>query len=276
MTQWTYLSKHGKDEYVNMFAQGAGTAATVLETWDYGNDTSPLVIRGIMKHKIIKQCWQDQRVFRFIDTGYFGNSANPNNPNGWKHWHRIVPNNLQHHSIMPVSDDRWRRHQIDLSPRREGRKILIAVPDEKPCKFYNIELTAWLEQTVATVKRHTDRPIEIRQRDPNRQNRQRNSLTEALQDAHALVTFNSNAATEAVMQGIPSFVLAPCHAATPVANTDLTQIDSPWWPDHDTRYRWAASLAYGQFHIDEMRSGQAHRILDSLQQQLGTQWNTPS
>lgn len=276
MTQWIYLSKHGQDEYVNMFAQGAGQTATQLETWQYHSSQDSLVIRGIMKHKLIKQCWSDQRVFRFVDTGYFGNHVNEKNPHGWKHWHRIVPNNLQHNTIMPVPADRWQQHNIKLQPRRHGSKIVIAVPDEKPCIFYGVDLDTWLTETVKTVRNHTDRPIEIRHRDPNRQNRQRNSLTEALQNAHALITFNSNAATEAIMQGVPSFVLAPCHAASPVASTDLTKIDDPWWADDDLRHQWVCSLAYGQFHISEMRSGAAHKILDSLQQQLGTQWNIPS
>ena len=275
MSQWTYLSKRGQDEYVNMLAQGAATVPTVLESWNYDRDRSGLIIRGIMKHKLIKQCWQDQRAFRFVDTGYFGNQTGPQNPHGWKLWHRIVPNNLQHNSIMPVSSDRWQTHNITLNKRRTGKKILIAAPDEKPCIFYGIDLDQWLHDTAATIKRHTDRPIEIRRRDPLRINRMTNSLAEALEDAHALVTYNSNAATEAIMLGVPSFVLAPSHAALPVANTDLAAIDNPWWPDADLLHQWAASLAYGQFHISEMRDGTAHKILDKLEQQLGTLWNTP-
>jgi hypothetical protein len=176
---------------------------------------------------------------------------------------------------MPVAADRWQRHGISLSKRRTGTNILIAVPDDKPCIFYGIDKQSWLDNTIDTIKAHTHRPIVIRQRDPNRQNRIVNSLSEALQDAHALVTFNSNAATEAVMMGVPSFVLAPCHAAKPVANTDLRQIDNPWWPDTDLLYQWACSLAYGQFHVSEMRNGTAHRILDNLEQQLGPLWNIP-
>ena len=276
MAQWIYLSKHGQDEYVNLFARGAAQEPTTLETWQYDHSEAPVVIRGIMKHKLIRQCWQDRRPFRFIDTGYFGNQPGPANPNGWKLWHRIVPNNLQHNDLMPVPDDRWRRHSIKLQPRRFGNKILIAAPDEKPCIFYGIDFDQWLSNTIETIQQHTDRPIQVRQRNPNRKNRIANSLDQALSDCHALVTFNSNAATEAVMLGVPSFVLAPCHAARPVANADLANIDSPWWPTEDLRYQWASSLAYGQFHNDEMRSGQAHRILDQLQQKLGTQWNTPS
>jgi hypothetical protein len=80
-------------------------------------------------------------------------------------------------------------------------------------------------------------------------------------DVHALVTFNSVAATEAVMQGVPAFVLAPSNAAMPVGNTDLSKIETPYYPDRDKLHAWAHHLAYGQFHVDELRDGTAFRIL---------------
>lgn len=257
-----FLSKNGSDEYVEMFARGCGAEPTVLETWNYNSSKDTLLVRGIMKHKIIKQCWADQRKFFYMDSGYFGNRASTQNPHGWKLWHRVVPNNLQHGEIIPRPADRWEQHKIKLKPWRSGRKILIAAPDEKPCKFYGIELDTWLADTVAAIKKHTDRPVEIRQRTKNRQVRVANAFEDALADVHAVVTFNSIAATEAVIQGVPAFVLAPCNAALPVSNTDLSLIDTPWLADRDTVEAWAHHLAYGQFHVNELKSGVAKEILN--------------
>ncbi len=257
-----FLSKHGQDEYVDMFARGCGAVSTRLETWNYEDSSEPLLIRGIMKHKIIKRCWADRRKFLYMDSGYVGNRASAQNPNGWKLWHRIVPNDLQHNEIVPRPADRWQRHNIALKPWRTGRKILIAAPDEKPCKFYDIELDTWLADTVATIKQHTDRPVEIRQRTKNRQARVANAFEDALSDVHAVVTFNSIAATESIIQGVPAFVLAPCNAARPVANTDLSKIDTPWLAPRDLVEAWAHHLAYGQFHISELKSGLAKEILN--------------
>lgn len=263
-----FLSKNGEDEYIDMYAHGLGLQSTPLEAWRYEDSTESLMLRGIMKHKIIKQCWADSRPFRYMDSGYMGNRPNSKNPHGWKHWHRIVPNNLQHDQVIPRPSDRWNCLGIEVSNRRHGSAILIVAPDDKPCRFYGIELDAWLAKTTFTIKQHTDRPIIIRARNRSRTDRKINSVENALHDVHAVVTFNSIAATEAVLAGTPVFALAPCNAARPVSNTDLTCIDNPWFPDHDEILAWAYHLAYGQFHIDEFKNGSAERILRQTEEMI--------
>jgi hypothetical protein len=247
-----FLSKGGQDQYINMFAQGSGT--TAVSDFDYSSTQDPIVLRGILKHKLMKRCWSDQRDFYYMDTGYFGNGR-------WKTWHRIVKNNLQHGDIVSRPSDRWERIKKKFKPWQSGKTIVIAAPDEKPCKFYGIELQDWIDQTVATLQQHTDRPVVVRQRARLRIDRvQNNTLEQALTNAHALVTFNSVAAVEAVFLGVPVFTLAP-NAAAPVGCQDLSQIENPYRPDQDKLHAWACHLAYGQFHNDELQNGTAARIL---------------
>lgn len=248
-----FLSKDGEDEYINMLAKGLGQAP--VGEFDYAASSDPIVLRGILKHKVMKRCWEDSRDFYYVDTGYFGNGQ-------WKEWHRIVKNNLQLTEIQSRPGDRWERHNIKIRPWTKGSKIIVAAPDEKPCKFYNVKLNDWIEQTVETLKQHTDRPIVVRQRAPKRIDRiSTDTLAQALTDTHALVTFNSNAATESVLLGVPVFTLAP-NAAGPVGLQDLSQIEKPYYPDRDKLYAWASSLAYGQVHISEMKNGSALQIIE--------------
>jgi hypothetical protein len=263
-----FLSKNGDDEYIDMYAHGLGLESTPLETWRYEDSNEPLMLRGIMKHKIIKQCWEDKRPFRYMDSGYLGNRPSFKNPHGWKHWHRIVPNNLQHDAVIPRPSDRWNQLGLEVANRRRGNTILIVAPDEKPCKFYDIELDTWLKQTIDTIKQHTDRPVVVRERNRSRTDRKNNRVEHALTHVHAMVTFNSIAATESVLAGVPVFVMAPCNAARPVANLDLAGIDNPWWPEQDQIQAWANHLAYGQFHIDEFRNGTAERIIKQTEEIL--------
>jgi hypothetical protein len=255
-----FLSKDGQDEYINMFAQGCGSIPTSTYNFVYNVSTEPIVLRGILKHKIMKQCWQDGRDFYYVDTGYFGNERTSSNPNGWKYWHRVVKNDLQHGEIIARPDDRFRKFNKKFTPwKKAGRKILIAAPDEKPCKFYGITKDEWVAKTVATIKQHTDRPIIIRERAPKRIDRiSTDTLQQALDnDVFALVTFNSVAAVESIFHGIPTFTTAPANAASPVSLQDLSQIENPYYPDKDKLYAWSCHLAYGQFHISELKDGSA-------------------
>ena len=260
-----FLSKNGEDEYINMFARGCKETAISLDEFDYDSSKDPIVLRGILKHKIMKRCWEDGRTFYYVDTGYFGNERTVSNPNGWKYWHRIVKNDLQHGEIIPRPDDRFRKFNKPIHPwKKTGSKILIAAPDEKPCKFYGITKDQWIADTVNTLKKYTDRPIEIRERAPNRIDRIKNStLQQALDDdVFALITYNSVAATESIFYGIPTFTLAPANAASPVSLHDLSQIETPYYPDTDKVYQWACHLAYGQFHVSEMKDGSVLKLLE--------------
>jgi len=258
-----FLSDQGQDEYINLLAQGHGYEITDSRNFRYEDSDQPIVLRGILKYKLMRQCWKDNRTFFYIDSGYFGNSPNPLNPRGHKHWHRIVKNDIQHSDIRSVPNDRWRKLCIEFEPRKHGKKIIVAAPDEKPGKFYDIDVEAWLHATLNTLSSYTDRPIEVRQRSKSRQHRTiSDPLSKVLEDdVHALVTFNSNAAVESILKGVPAFVLAPVHAAKPVSNSDLQHIENPYWPSYDKLYAWANSLAHGQFHIDEFRQGQVLKHL---------------
>ena len=262
-----FLSKDGQDPYINMFAKGCNTPVVNTDNFVYEESNDPIILRGILKKKIIHQCWEDNRLFYFMDTGYFGNERTVTNPNGWKYWHRIVKNNLQHGEIIHRPDDRFRKFNKTFNPwKKSGQKILIAAPDEKPCKFYGTTQEKWITETIETLKQYTDRPIVVRERAKNRIDRVvHNTLQEALDDdVFALVTYNSVAAIESIFHGIPAFTLAPANAASPVSLTDLSKINEPYYPDSDKLYAWGCHLAYGQFHVDELRTGKALKMLEEL------------
>lgn len=251
------LSKNKTDEYVNMFAKGAGLP---IEDYDYDFGNNPIMIRSMGKRKLIHDCWESGHTFYYMDSGYVGNYKSRANPHGWKLWHRIVKNDVQHSEIINRPDDRWKQLEYPIEPRKHGKHILLVTPSEKPCKFYGIERDTWLEQTVAEIKKYTDRPIVVRDKAP-RQQRVTKTIFEDLTNCHALVTYQSIAAVESVLYGVPAFTLAPT-AADPVCDKDLSLIEQPAQQDKDKIYKWACHLAYGQFHINELKNGNAWRILN--------------
>ena len=248
------LSKNLTDEYVNMFAKGAGLAI-------YKDDpgTDDILVRSIAKKQLIKECWNTGRTFFYMDSGYVGNYISSINPRGDKLFHRIVKNNLQHTSIVERPDNRWKKLNYNIEKRKSGNHILLVTPSEKPCKFYNINLDAWIDKTVKEIKKYTDRPVVIRNKAP-RQTRIEKTIFDDLNGAHALVTFNSIAAIESVLYGVPAFTLAPTAADT-VCDKELSLLETPTVQDEQKIHKWAHHLAYGQFHINEFKDGSAYKLL---------------
>lgn len=250
------LSKNLSDEYVNMFAQGAKLP---IQDYDYDFGKKPIMIRSMGKRKLIKWCWENNHTFYYMDSGYVGNYKNETNPRGWKVYHRIVKNDVQHNEIKDMPEDRWLQLRHPIEKRKTGKHILLVTPSEKPCKFYGIDRDTWVQDTIEKIKEHTDRPIVIRDKAP-RPERIVKTIYEDLDDCHALVTYQSIAAVESVLYGVPAFTLAPT-AADPVCDKDLSLIEHPTLQDQDKIYKWACHLAYGQFHNAELNNGTAWRIL---------------
>jgi hypothetical protein len=264
---WLFLSKNNQDEYINMLAQSAGVESYNSDNFDFHYDIEvdrkKLVLRGILKYKIMHRCWEGNHDFWYVDSGYMGNNIGAANPRGIKLYHRIVKNDLQHQEIHQRPADRWSALGIKSQPRRHGRRIIVAAPDEKPCRFYGIDQKQWINDTVTRIKQLTDRPVEVRQRAHKRIERVATAplSQELANDVHALVTFNSIAAVESILAGVPAFVLAPTHVAAPVANISLDSIEDPVWADRDLIDAWCHSMAYGQYHVTELQNGKAFRMM---------------
>jgi hypothetical protein len=237
----------------------------------------PSIFRGVVKRKHIHQHLRDKKDFYYMDTGYFGNFTSPGNPSGKKLFHRIVKNDLQKHWLETYPSDRW-QEICKIDPRyqwkgwkKKGNKILVIVPNRKSCVFYGYEegksrdrdetKPTWLMNTIETIKKYTDMEIVIREKG-SRSSRQHHSIFDALDEGvFATVSFNSIAAFESVIYGIPAFVTVPC-AASPLALTDLSRITTPFYPDESLVQQHCASLAYGQFTPEEIANGTAWKLLN--------------
>jgi hypothetical protein len=236
--------------------------------WDEANNIveDPVLIRGISSGKIGKFVQERGQDYYFIETGYLGNYRCENNRTGRKVYHRIVKNAMQHSTIMDVPDDRWKA-LVDFNPnleykgwKKSGSKILVVLPTEKPFQYYGHDRLKWIQQVERTIKKYSDREIVWREK-ASRGVRTNETIYDALDDdVYALVTYNSIATVEAVQHGIPAFGLAPT-AADPVCSSDLKEIENPVMPDEDIVYKWLSSIAYSQFSLDEILTGQAWKMV---------------
>lgn len=248
------------DEYLEALVQGIPGGE--LSTWDLETKTSsPLLIRGLGKKSqlAIKKCWKTERDFYAIDSGYLGNERTKS-----KVYHRITKNALQH--LGPIKErpfDRLSKIGYKYLKFNPGRKILICPPSDKVMKFWDQPMPEeWTQNVIRELKKYTDRPVEVRLKPKRNERIADGNIIHALQnDVHCVVTYNSIAATEALLNGKPAIALGP-NAATVLCNTDLADVENPNTFDKVTIEGYAAHLSYCQFTKQEMQNGTAWRILN--------------
>ena len=236
-------------------------------TTDITETSKPMIVRGVTSKSEVDQCIQIGRDFYYIDTGYFGNFPSTGNPGGKKRYHRIVKNENQHTEISASPDDRWKK-LLDEDKRlrwngwkQYDKKILLVMPNPKACRYYNYEYDKWVEETEREIKKYCDLPIEVRIKGSRVYRNNEYSIYDALDSGvYATVAFNSIAALESVLYGVPAFVTVPC-AASPLVSSDLSKLSKPYYPDKDLIYRHCCGLAYGQFTLEEIETGYAWNIL---------------
>ena len=252
------------------------------------NDKTPILVRGLGKTKLIKRCIEEGRDFYFMDTGYLGNNPSPMNPSGKKTYHRIVKNGLQN-IHMPARDriedkgkepgdddataqrkldanllikapqhysgERFKRLGIQFKDVKPGRKVLVVPPSEKVMKYFELDLDEWIENTILQIKNHTQRPVELRKK-PSREDRVSvNTMEQALaDDVHCMVTFNSIAALESMVYGVPAIVLGP-NCAQDICEKRISNIEFIKHPGRKQLTWLCRYLSNNQFVYDEMLNG---------------------
>lgn len=205
-------------------------------------------LRGLLP--TLQQARRECRTWVYVDRGYF-RATRGDDRSGY---FRITRNDWQHDGAGQWPADRWRALAIPLAAWRRGRHVLVCPPSDVFAKAVGgFPAAAWLADTLAQLKAATDRPIRVRGKDANA------PLAQDLKDCHALVTFMSNTAVDALVAGVPVFCTGKS-AASLLGKSNLAEIEDPLYSTE--RERWAASLACNQYTLAEFASGAANHLLE--------------
>ena len=232
-----------------------GDTVQILEGYTGVADVEGLILFGIGGHS--RHIWDDydgkHRIL--IDKGY---SRMP--------YYRVAINYFQPLAYMDRiqrPDDRLARLGIKFQKYKgEGDAILFDGASNKYCLWMGLgDWIAWGESMVAKIRHHTDRPIIYRPRPSHNEPVSINGaelsggpLADDLARSAVVVSYGGNIGWDAAISGVSHFAIGDS-IARPISETVWERLDDPLIPDK--RNAWAANVAYCQWTIDELSSGEA-------------------
>jgi hypothetical protein len=208
----------------------------------------------------------------YVDKGY---TRVKNNATGSRYW-RVSVDAFQPFAYFRCGrpTDRWRALGIKVAQtRRKGRHVLFTGSSQTFCEWHGLgDATAYATSVLRGIARHTDRPVVYRPR-PYWERRvpidgfgysgDDERFVTALDGAHCVVTYGSNTCFEALISGVPAIVLGN-GIAGPLCDNTLAAVDSPSFPDRDQIKQLANDLAYCQWTLAEMVSGECWENIEPL------------
>jgi hypothetical protein len=188
----------------------------------------------------------------YVDNGYFKSKWQ-----GGDHF-RVTRDAPQHSGEGESSGERWKALGIEIKPwRDDGLHILVACQSDFWHERHGDGSAGQFAHRVTSeLQEHTLRPIITRGKPI--QGHKEPPLSEHFKDCWAVVTHSSMVAAEAVLNGIPAFMLSDS-ALRSVSLRGVEQIEAPYRPSG--RERWAGVLADNQWTLDEIKAGDAWRAL---------------
>ena len=226
---------------MSAFAEGcAGQMVPPIKLFD-----GPAAMYGILRGtaEIIRQCEWVNRDYYYIDHGYIGAGH-------YKGHYRVTKNARQAHSLnlTEVPEDRLKKLGVELRPwRRHGDHILVIPLTGAIADYYGIDPDKWLQSTVSEITTATDRPVQTKIKGQG-------NLEKALKNCWCVVTHSSNVAVDAILNGVPAITLGESICEN--VSWGFEDIEQPVWPEREW---WLRAVAYNQWTLDEMRSGECWR-----------------
>ena len=228
------------------FAKGTNSLLCHVDNFKEYDKT--IVTYGVLRgtYEVIKKV----KNYYYMDHGYFNqservfknNRTNVMNLNGY---FRIVYNNFIHNGRGNYPNDRLKKLNLIIRDQiKSGNHIILSEPSEAMKKLYNVP--NWLNNTKKLIKKYSDRKIIIHNKFSEI------TLNELLLDAWGFVSLQSTAGFKAMLNGVPAYF-------TDKTLSHIGKIEEIEKPV--INYNIFNNLAYGQWTLKEIESGEAWEII---------------
>jgi hypothetical protein len=226
-------------------------------------------LRNTVIHSQIKH----SRYVVAIDSNLFL-YATPGNPDHYLRYsfNGVFPN-TGIYCDTTVDTTRWQKISSKLNIslkdyRTQGNHILLCLQRNGGWSMGDYDVVSWAHNTINELRKHSNRPIVIRAHPGDKAARayvdsitglnvtiSRNAnLVDDLKNCWAVVNHNSSPVVGAAIEGYPIFVTDVARSQCwDIANTDLSQIESPQLPD---RQAWINRISMFHWNFDELKSGE--------------------
>lgn len=175
--------------------------------------------------------------------------------------------------------DRFKALNIEIKPKRaESKHIIYAGSSQKYCDWHGLGdasdyAGSWCHTINKLKSRHdiAHMPVYYRPKPSWAALHPRDvkavgnttfsppteTLASVLKGCHVLFTHGSNAAVEAMLNGVPVMLISSegASAVWSIADANMDHIADPHWPTDDERLQLFSNLAYWQFNTEEITSG---------------------
>lgn len=151
--------------------------------------------------------------------------------------------------------DRWKKHYQDmLHPWNiEGEYVLLLGQTQGDSALYGLNEANWINEckkyfidnNIPFMHRPHPGEILVKMAEPP-------GLHKAIEDSFCVVTYNSSAGVQSILQGKPTISIHPGSMVWEVTKHTLNDCLSAYTPD---RTQWAYDFAYTQWNVDEMVKG---------------------
>lgn len=178
--------------------------------------------------------------FWYVDHGYFHRGHYQSADGEWNFdgYYRVVEDSLWHDAKATEFDD-WTRFEsfgIELQPwRTSGHHVVVVPPSVYMAEYLGLQ--NWLGETLRGLRRHTDRTVIVHEKGSQ------TPLSDILDGAWCMVTHHSNAAIDALTEGIPAIM-------TGRGLGSIEDVENP-----PMRRDFFARLANSQWTLNEMKEG---------------------
>lgn len=242
-------------DYVDAMADGLRNQCVDVEVLSTKHDAvdCDLAVFWSHRHKHVIE-YQRARGLPYLvmERGYLGNR---------KRWTSLGWNGLNGRAEFPHAVDRWLARfdavaqltpWMDTDSRRE---VLLIQQVPGDASVEGVDLEAWYQQV---TDYYTGEGFSVHHRAHPKMTRAAVPLADDLARARLVVTYNSTAAVEAVLAGVPTITLDRGSMAWEVTGHRLTR--QPRKLIHN-RNDWASNLAWKQWSFDEIACGYAWEVV---------------